>query len=187
MVYLAADTFHYRFGDRTKTRLRRYATEQWPDGIGRRITKDLPLKVRRVWAAKNSPTRFKMVFVTLNLLPSQVGSLQTFVRGFKDAHEYLTEFAAHPLPPHMERKLQLQFERLVVLDYIIRNTDRGGENWLINYKKPVEPSEKVGAHEVSESTVEVIRNGHWRPCSRGSSLVVGVQGSRWWFSTTKHF
>ena len=129
----------------------------------------------------------KMVFVTLNLLPSQVGSLQTFVRGFKDAHEYLTEFAAHPLPPHMERKLQLQFERLVVLDYIIRNTDRGGENWLINYKKPVEPSEKVGAHEVSESTVEVIRNGHWRPCSRGSSLVVGVQGSRWVVQYIKAF
>lgn len=32
--------------------------------------------------------------------------------------------------------LQLQFERLVVLDYIIRNTDRGNDNWLIKYTKP---------------------------------------------------
>ena len=31
---------------------------------------------------------------------------------------------------------QLQFERLVVLDYIIRNTDRGNDNWLIKYTKP---------------------------------------------------
>ena len=33
---------------------------------------------------------------------------------------------------------QLQFERLVVLDYIIRNTDRGNDNWLINYEKSKE-------------------------------------------------
>ncbi len=31
---------------------------------------------------------------------------------------------------------QLLFEKLVVLDYIIRNTDRGNDNWLIKYEKP---------------------------------------------------
>jgi hypothetical protein len=31
---------------------------------------------------------------------------------------------------------QLLFERIVVLDYIIRNTDRGNDNWLIKYEKP---------------------------------------------------
>ena len=74
----------------------------------------------------------------------QVGSLQTFVRGYKDAAVYLEEFRTQPLPQHMERRLQLQFERLVVLDYIIRNTDRGNENWLIYYKKPHESLEQVG-------------------------------------------
>jgi phosphatidylinositol 4-kinase type 2 len=73
----------------------------------------------------------------------QVGSLQTFVKGYRDAREYLDEFTTHPLPPHMERKFQLQFERLVVLDYIIRNTDRGNENWLIYYKKPTELPKQV--------------------------------------------
>ncbi|KFW90606.1 Phosphatidylinositol 4-kinase type 2-alpha, partial [Phalacrocorax carbo] len=38
------------------------------------------------------------------------------------------------LPP----KLLLQFERLVVLDYIIRNTDRGNDNWLIKYDCPLD-------------------------------------------------
>lgn len=33
-------------------------------------------------------------------------------------------------------RFQLQFERLVVLDYIIRNTDRGNDNWLIKYDTP---------------------------------------------------
>lgn len=36
----------------------------------------------------------------------------------------------------MERPFQLEFEKLVVLDYIIRNTDRGNDNWLISYEKP---------------------------------------------------
>lgn len=36
----------------------------------------------------------------------------------------------------MAKKFQLQFERLVVLDYIIRNTDRGNDNWLIKYDQP---------------------------------------------------
>jgi phosphatidylinositol 4-kinase type 2 len=34
------------------------------------------------------------------------------------------------------RYFQLLFERIVVLDYIIRNTDRGNDNWLIKYEKP---------------------------------------------------
>lgn len=36
----------------------------------------------------------------------------------------------------MAHKFQLQFERLVVLDYIIRNTDRGNDNWLVKYEQP---------------------------------------------------
>merc|ERR1712193_487532 len=31
-------------------------------------------------------------------------------------------------------EFQLQFERLCVLDYPIRNTDRGADNWLIKYE-----------------------------------------------------
>ena len=49
---------------------------------------------------------------------------------------HLEEFKSKPLSPALERQLQLQFERLVVLDYIIRNTDRGNSNWLIKYEKP---------------------------------------------------
>ena len=45
VVYLASESFHYRFGDRWKIGLRRFATEQWPDTIGRKVSNDLPLKV----------------------------------------------------------------------------------------------------------------------------------------------
>lgn len=67
----------------------------------------------------------------------QVGSFQTYVRGYKDAAVQLEEFRTSPLPPTLEKQLQMEFERLVVLDYIIRNTDRGNDNWLIKFEKPV--------------------------------------------------
>ena len=67
---------------------------------------------------------------------TQVGSFQLFVKGYKDAGVQLDEFKSATLPPNLERTLQLEFERLVVLDYIIRNTDRGNDNWLLCYEEP---------------------------------------------------
>uniref|UniRef100_A0A672KK99 Phosphatidylinositol 4-kinase type 2 n=1 Tax=Sinocyclocheilus grahami TaxID=75366 RepID=A0A672KK99_SINGR len=69
-----------------------------------------------------------------------VGSFQLFVEGYKDADFWLRRFEAEPLPENTNRQLQLQFERLVVLDYIIRNTDRGNDNWLIKYDCPMDIS-----------------------------------------------
>lgn len=66
----------------------------------------------------------------------KVGSFQLFVDGYKDADYWLRRFETEPLPNRMAHKFQLQFERLVVLDYIIRNTDRGNDNWLIRYELP---------------------------------------------------
>uniref|UniRef100_A0A8C9U0C2 Phosphatidylinositol 4-kinase type 2 n=1 Tax=Scleropages formosus TaxID=113540 RepID=A0A8C9U0C2_SCLFO len=67
-----------------------------------------------------------------------VGSFQLFVEGYKDADFWLRRFEAEPLPENTNRQLQFQFERLVVLDYIIRNTDRGNDNWLIKYDCPTD-------------------------------------------------
>jgi phosphatidylinositol 4-kinase type 2 len=42
-------------------------------------------------------------------------------------------FETESPPPAIAKQFQLQFERLVCLDYMIRNTDRGNDNWLIRY------------------------------------------------------
>ncbi|KAK4880101.1 hypothetical protein RN001_008247 [Aquatica leii] len=76
-------------------------------------------------------------------LPPKIGSFQLFVDGFKDADYWLRRFEVEPLPTRMSQKFQLQFERLVVLDYIIRNTDRGNDNWLIKYDQPTIVSNNV--------------------------------------------
>ena len=55
---------------------------------------------------------------------SQVGSFQLFVKGYHDAEEVLREISSDPLPTDLQKQLQLQFEKLVVLDYIIRNTGK---------------------------------------------------------------
>ena len=60
---------------------------------------------------------------------------------------YLEEFRSNPLPPDAERQLQQQFEKLVVLDYIIRNTDRGNGNWLIKYE-PAKVDDQVEVKQV---------------------------------------
>lgn len=48
--------------------------------------------------------------------------MQTFVEGFKDAELWLRKFESEPLGKDVKKSFQLQFERLVILDYIIRNT-----------------------------------------------------------------
>lgn len=75
-------------------------------------------------------------FNRLGLRP-KVGSFQEFVEGYKNADLWLRRFDTEPMPVSVEKKFQSLFERMVILDYIIRNTDRGNDNWLIKYEPPV--------------------------------------------------
>ncbi|KAI9221334.1 phosphatidylinositol 3 and 4-kinase-domain-containing protein, partial [Blastocladiella britannica] len=95
-------------------------------------------------------------------LPLKVGSFQLFLRGFKDASMFLKLHplpneppagnfaAAESALPH-SRFMSVpeydgiwdaatydafvdQFQRLTILDYLMRNTDRGLDNWMIAFK-----------------------------------------------------
>ena len=66
-----------------------------------------------------------------SLFPSQAGSFQLFVSGYKDADFWLRKFEADPLPQSTTINFQHQFERLVVLDYIIRNTGKSHETFVV--------------------------------------------------------
>lgn len=99
-----SETFNYPRIDRQKAKIKRTIKERVPAARFKRMT-----------------------------LPPKTGSFQLFVDGFKDADHWLRRFEQEPLSTRMAQKFQIQFERLVVLDYIIRNTDRGNDNWLIQY------------------------------------------------------
>ncbi|XP_037011419.2 phosphatidylinositol 4-kinase type 2-beta [Artibeus jamaicensis] len=108
VVWLVSETFNYSTIDRAKARGKKYALEKVPK-VGR--------KFHRIG------------------LPPKIGSFQLFVKGYKEAEFWLRKFEADPLPENIRKQFQSQFERLVILDYIIRNTDRGNDNWLIRYEK----------------------------------------------------
>lgn len=107
VVYLVSETFNYSAIDRGKSRIKKEISELAP-GIGR--------KFHRIG------------------LPPKVGSFQIFVNDHKDAEYWLRKWESTPLPDGPSKHFQHLFERLVVLDYIIRNTDRGNDNWLIKYE-----------------------------------------------------
>ncbi|KAI8839902.1 phosphatidylinositol 3 and 4-kinase-domain-containing protein, partial [Chytridium lagenaria] len=109
-------------------------------------------------------------------LPPKLGSFQLFLKGFKDATTFFREgsgsqtltnrqhppltpasstvsitSAAHPYnwSERTQREFQWGFERLVILDYLIRNTDRGLDNWMIKCVTSVPPPESGTTIHVS--------------------------------------
>lgn len=82
--------------------------------------------------------------------PKKVGSLQLFLKGYEEADVFLRK---HPLPEttrdtakaysdnsendcfqwtlEVLQQFREEIEKLVILDYIMRNTDRGLDNWMI--------------------------------------------------------
>ncbi|KAL8578495.1 Phosphatidylinositol 4-kinase type 2-beta [Nucella lapillus] len=106
VVRLASETFNYSAIDRTKARTKKNIYQRVPS-LGRHFN--------RIG------------------LPPKAGSFQTFVIGYKDADFWLRRFDNEHLSESTANHFQHLFEKLVVLDYIIRNTDRGNDNWLIKY------------------------------------------------------
>ncbi|XP_022704205.1 phosphatidylinositol 4-kinase type 2-beta-like isoform X1 [Varroa jacobsoni] len=109
VVALVSETFNYTAIDRAKSKTKQSVSDRFPK-VGRRFN--------RIG------------------LPPKNGSFQTYVKGYQDAEEWLRKWEQDPLPDDMKKAFQLQFERLVILDYIIRNTDRGNDNWLIKCVRP---------------------------------------------------
>jgi len=127
VVKLASETFNYLRIDVEKSKAKKIVNEHFPK-VGR--------KFHRLG------------------LPPKMGSLQVFVSGYKDADYHLRRFESDPLDKTTGKKFQLLFERLVVLDYIIRNTDRGNDNWLVKYNKP-KPAPKESP-EGAEADLELV-------------------------------
>ncbi|VDM17310.1 unnamed protein product [Hydatigera taeniaeformis] len=128
VVKLASKTFNYRAAVRAASQTKQRFADRFPD-LGRH-------------------------FHRLGL-PPKVGSFQLFASGCQDAYYWLNRFDADPLPEETQTSLQHQFEKLVVLDYVIRNTDRGNDNWLIRYEPPevsALPSERSADSSNSSSS-----------------------------------
>ncbi|EJW82415.1 hypothetical protein WUBG_06675, partial [Wuchereria bancrofti] len=150
VVALAAPTFNYGRIDRAKARTKQRIRTRYPE-IGKRF--------HRIG------------------LPPKIGSFQLFVNGYQDASYWLRQWEVHrELSPSSitMKRFQHLFERMVILDYIIRNTDRGNDNWLIKYEPtnvinviPQDPTpakdavlidEVPAANELAEGIVDTRNN-----------------------------
>lgn len=93
--------------------------------------------INRWWIGKN--------------LPFKIGSFQVFVEGFENFPKVYKEMSALiPFPSNLENALQIEFEKLVILDYIIRNTDRTLDNLLIHLSWTFENDPSNKAYRLSD-------------------------------------
>lgn len=120
VIRLTSTTFNYNAIDRAKSNTKRNVSERFPK-VGRHFN--------RIG------------------LPPKVGSLQKYVEGYEDACVWLRKIDSNPLEPEVYDDFQYQFEKLVVLDYIIRNTDRGNDNWLV--KQELDQNSKISRIKIA--------------------------------------
>ncbi|KHN79741.1 Phosphatidylinositol 4-kinase type 2-beta [Toxocara canis] len=70
-------------------------------------------------------------------LRPKIGSYQVFVHGYKPAIEVASEWMADDprctLTDDERSRFLYLFQKMCILDYVIRNTDRNNDNWLIKY------------------------------------------------------
>lgn len=150
VVKLVSETFNYSRIDREKSHVKKIVSDHFPS-VGRRFHRiGLPPKVLQ----RPRLSRLFSYVLIAGSLSQQVGSFQLFVEGYKDADYWLRRWESDPLPEAVRKQFQLQFEKLVILDFIIRNTDRGNDNWLIKYEKPeVRPGGAGGGAEEDDWSI----------------------------------
>ncbi|KAL3313917.1 Phosphatidylinositol 4-kinase type 2-beta [Cichlidogyrus casuarinus] len=132
VVRLVSETFNYTAVDKAKSRTKQTVAMHFPE-IGRH-------------------------FHRLGL-PPKAGSFQLFMDGCRDAENWLRVFQSDPLSDETQTEFSFQFEKLVCLDYIIRNTDRGNDNWLIKFIKDVEVDPEEPSSTQPKIEVVAIDNG----------------------------
>lgn len=92
----------------------------------------------------------------------KLGSLQTFEKDFETADEF---FKKYPLPEHelegsesfniwtveLLNELHRELQKLFVLDFMSRNTDRNTDNWMICYKPEEDAGNKIKIKAIDNS------------------------------------
>lgn len=82
------------------------------------------------------------------LLPPKLGSFQLFMHGYIDATKFLRDGpvmlrdgrlprdpVSGALDHRLQQHFQQDFENLAILDFVIRNTDRGLDNWMVRFEE----------------------------------------------------
>ena len=96
--------------------------------------------------------------------PTKIGSFQLFVEGFESSSVALAKMdSLRPLDYETRNTFQSEFEKMTILDYAMRNTDRSMNNWLIHFSR-------VPIKQTDSSVVELPE--------RSNTIKLDVEGAK---------
>ena len=108
-------------------------------------------------------------------LPEKIGSFQLFMHDYTTASTFLRQGpqmltegrlprdrATGGLDNSLQRSFQDQFERMIILDYIMRNTDRGLDNWMIKVFETEDEEDSAGTTSTDKRDDDIVMVGHPR-------------------------
>lgn len=115
-----------------------YLSETGASVIDQRLELHVVPKTRVVKLASPAffyERRFCCVSREQTRLRPKEGSFQTFVTGYEPADHVIArwQYDASLLSEEEKRRFLYLFQKMIALDYIIRNTDRHMDNWLIRH------------------------------------------------------
>ncbi|CEP63628.1 1-phosphatidylinositol 4-kinase LSB6 LALA0_S08e06964g [Lachancea lanzarotensis] len=157
--------------------------------------------------SKNFYDKKRAWFSTQPRVKTKTGSFQRFVEGYVGAGEFLDK---HPFPGvykdkdqppqqqasdqfHWNRQtlsaFRIEIEKLIVLDYILRNTDRGLDNWMIKVTQSPDNSWDVKLAAIDNAlTFPWKHPDEWRSFPYGwLYLPVNILAQPFSESTRRHF
>ncbi|KAF0485592.1 phosphatidylinositol 4-kinase type II subunit alpha [Gigaspora margarita] len=138
VTWLSSTSFHYDYLDRRAARSTKNP-KPLPDKIGSFQVYLEGFKDAHIFLRENPwPENFYANHITGNERNNK--SLNSFMCGKSSTLDDENDlYESSPLgkrfswTPELQLQFREQFEKLVILDYLMRNTDRGLDNWMIKY------------------------------------------------------
>ncbi|TPX68383.1 hypothetical protein SpCBS45565_g03182 [Spizellomyces sp. 'palustris'] len=143
VVYLASPTFYYSRRD-------------WS---AYRKGKPLPEKVGSfqvfLKGFKDATRFFREGYERMRRAGSASGSQRGSAENLPASGNGSNPYQPYEWSDRAQKEFQWGFERLVVLDYLIRNTDRGLDNWMVKFDEQADENEKRERAAQAEEPVSV--------------------------------
>jgi hypothetical protein len=168
IVYLSSPTFHYSKKDHQDSLK---SNNPLPSKIGsfqlflnnyKDATTFFKQGYQKIIENSTSNNNFTLLKNDYDVLPSSETSTININSRESNESTSTSNNNLHPLNFNndMKKQFQLGFERLVILDYIIRNTDRGLDNWMVKLNDIDVESNYISFDQPSSSSVSSVHNIH---------------------------
>ncbi|KAG0074253.1 phosphatidyl inositol kinase [Podila epicladia] len=144
VVWLSSPAFHYDYLDRRAAQTK-HGAKPLPDKVGSfqlflNGFKDANIFMRdHPWPElltqdPNGKGRYygtwRRSTASVHSQQDETGSLHGSIAG---STQGMGERSSFQWTPALQQQFKEQFEKMIILDYLIRNTDRGLDNWMIRY------------------------------------------------------